>query len=141
MTGYWIAVASAEHARRGRDDGIMQVSHGKAAPLRRVKPGDRVVYYSPAITLGGKDRLQSFTAIGTVKDGEPYLFDMGNGFKPYRRDVAWAKAAEAPIGPLLDKLEFSAGKANWGYQFRFGLFPVSAADFRLIAKAMGAALT
>jgi hypothetical protein len=25
----------------------MQVCHGKAAPLRRVQPGDRVVYYSP----------------------------------------------------------------------------------------------
>ena len=32
----WIAVASAEHARRGRDDpkgGFMQVGHGKLAPL------------------------------------------------------------------------------------------------------------
>jgi len=28
---------------------------------------------------------------------------MGNGFKPYRRDVAWAKANEAPIHPLLDR--------------------------------------
>ena len=38
----WIAVASAEHARRGRDAqlgaphalGFMQVGHGKLAPLR-----------------------------------------------------------------------------------------------------------
>jgi hypothetical protein len=30
MTGYWIAVASAEHVRRGRREGFMQVSHGKA---------------------------------------------------------------------------------------------------------------
>jgi hypothetical protein len=27
--------------------GFMQVSHGKAAPLRRIHPGDWVVYYSP----------------------------------------------------------------------------------------------
>jgi hypothetical protein len=33
---------------------------------------------------------------------------------------------------------FTAGKPNWGYQLRFGLFPISAGDFRLIAKAMGA---
>jgi hypothetical protein len=31
----WIAVASAEHAQRGRSEGFMQVCHGKAAPLRR----------------------------------------------------------------------------------------------------------
>jgi len=43
----WIAVASAEHVRRGQSEGFMQVCHGKAAPLRRVRPGNRVVYYSP----------------------------------------------------------------------------------------------
>jgi hypothetical protein len=53
--------------------------------------------------------------------------------------VAWAKANEAPIHPLLDRLEFTAGKPKWGYQMRFGLFPISAADFRMIAEAMGAA--
>jgi EVE domain len=137
---YWIAVASAEHVRRGRSEGFMQVSHGKAAPLKRIKPGDRVVYYSPSVTLGGKDKLQAFTAIGTVKPGEPYLFDMGEGFKPYRRDVDWAKAMEAPIRPLLDKLEFTAGKPNWGYQLRFGLFQISEPDFRLIAQSMGVEL-
>ena len=87
MPGYWIAVASAEHVRRGRSGGFMQVSHGKAAPLKRIKGGDRVVYYSPTVTLGGNDKLQAFTAIGTVKDVEPYRVDMGQGFKPYRRDV------------------------------------------------------
>ena len=34
MTKYWIAVASAEHVRRGNQGGFMQVNHGKAAPLR-----------------------------------------------------------------------------------------------------------
>lgn len=140
MINHWIGVASAEHVRRGRGEGFMQLGHGKAAPLKRVKPGDRIAYYSPAVTLGGKDNLQAFTAIGTVKDGEPYVADMGKAFKPYRRDVTWAKAAEAPIAPLLNELEFTAGKTNWGYKFRFGLFPISAEDFKLIAQAMGAKL-
>ena len=140
MTSCWIAVASAEHVRRGRKEGFMQVSHGKLAPLKRIKPGDRIVYYSPTVTLGGKDKLQAFTAIGTFKEGEPYVVDMGKGFTPYRRDVAWAKAKEAPIHSLLDRLEFTAGKPNWGYQLRFGLFPISDADFQVIAKAMGAEL-
>jgi EVE domain len=132
MTNYWVAVASAEHVRRGRKEGFMQVSHGKAAPLQRVGPGDRVVYYSPTVTLGGKDKLQAFTAIGVVQDGEPYQFDMGQdlmgqdlmgkAFRPYRRDVKWANAKEAPIHPLLADLQFTAGKPNWGYQLRFGCF-------------------
>ncbi|HXX02789.1 MAG TPA: EVE domain-containing protein [Xanthobacteraceae bacterium] len=140
MPNYWLAIASAVHVRRGRGEGFMQVSHGKAAPLKRIKPGDGVVYYSPTVTLGGKDRLQAFTAIGAVKAGERYQADMGKGFKSYRRDVKWAKAEEAPIRPLLEKLELTAGKPNWGYQLRFGLVPISAKDFRLIAKAMQAAI-
>jgi EVE domain len=138
MSACWVAVASAEHVRRGRREGFMQVSHGKAAPLKRIKQGDRVVYYSPTMTLGGNDKLQAFTAIGIVKDREPYRVEMGTGFTPYRRDVDWAKADETPIRPLLGRLEFTARKPNWGYQLRFGLFAISAADFCLIAQAMGA---
>jgi hypothetical protein len=88
--------------------------------------------------LGGKDGLQSFTAIDTIRDGEPYCADMGS-FKPYRRDIDWAKAEEAPIWALLQHLDFAAGNANWGYQLSFGLLEISTKDFRLIAKAMRAA--
>ena len=140
MNKNWVAVASAEHVRIGRETGIMQVCHGKAAPLRRIHPGDRVVYYSPTVAFRGKDKLQAFTAIGVVKPGEPYAFDMGGGFRPYRRDVKWAKAVEAPIKPLLEELEFSSGKKNWGYQLRFGLFPIAAGDMQIIAQAMQATL-
>lgn len=140
MSNNWIAVASAEHVRHGRAGGFMQVCHGKAGPLRRIKPGDRVAYYSSTLEFGGKDRLQAFTAIGIVKAGEPYQVDMGDGFCPYRRDVAWSNAHEAPIRPILDVLEFSAGKRNWGYQLRFGIFQISDHDINLIAAEMGAEL-
>lgn len=139
MNGYWIAVASAEHVRHGRKEGFMQVSHGKEAPLKRISPGDGIAYYSPTTVLGEKDGLQSFTAIGAVKEGGSYRADMGS-FRPYRRDVAWADAREAPIKPLLDRLEFTSGKTHWGYQLRFGLFAVSESDFRRIARAMRARL-
>ena len=101
MSRNWLAVASAEHVEIGRNAGFMQVCHGKASPLRRVQPGDRVVYYSPnrlyspSHALRGKDRLQAFTAIGTVK-GALYQADMGFGFHPFRRDVAWHDAEPAP---------------------------------------------
>lgn len=136
----WLAVASAEHVRRGRAEGFMQVCHGKAAPLRRLAPGDRVVYYSPTETFGGHDRLQAFTAIGTLRIGSPYQVDMGGGFCPFRRDVDWLAARSTPISPLLQSLDLTRGQRNWGYQFRFGLLELGAADMALIAQAMQAAL-
>jgi len=138
MTKQWIAVASAEHARRGKA-GFMQVNHGKAAPLRRIHPGDGVAYYSPTVTFGGKDKLQAFTLIGRVKLGDIYQGEMGDWIA-HRRDVDWADADDAPIAPLLDQLDFTAGKTNWGYQLRFGLFEISEHDFKLIADAMHARL-
>lgn len=137
MTKYWIAVASAEHARRGKA-GFMQVNHGKKAPLQRIRAGDGVTYYSPAETIGGKDRLQSFTTIGRVRDEELYQGVMGGDFTPWRRNVDYANARETPIASLLDTLEFTRGNRNWGYQMRLGLFEISEHDFRAIATAMHA---
>jgi hypothetical protein len=140
MSKNWVAVASAEHVRIGRSKGFMQVCHGKAAPLRRVHPGDGVVYYSPTSAFQGKDRLQSFTAIGVVKDGSPYQATTG-GFYPFRRDVSWRAAEEAPIKPLIERLQFTTAKSNWGFQLRFGLFEISEHDMAMIAAAMGASLS
>lgn len=136
----WIAVACAEHVALGRTLGIMQVGHGKGAPLKRVHAGDRVAYYSPVQRLGEKAPCQAFTAIGTAKDERVYQADMGEGFHPFRKDVAYDPAAhEAPIRPLLASLSFTRDNLkNWGYAFRFGLLKVSDDDMDLIAHAMGA---
>ena len=136
MRRNWLAVASAEHVRRGRESGFMQVCHGKKAPLKRIQPDDTIVYYSPTVSFGGADKLQAFTAIGIVKNGEAYQVDMGSGFCPYRRNVAWFQATEAPISAYLDELEFTRGRRNWGYQLRFGLLLISDHDAKLIARAM-----
>jgi hypothetical protein len=141
MSRNWLAVASAEHVDIGRSEGFMQVCHGKAPPLRRVQPGDRVVYYSPnriyspSHALRGKDRLQAFTAIGTVKQGALYQADMGFGFHPYRRDVAWHDAVPTPLAQLQDQLAFTQ-QENWGYRLRQGLIEISDADMTAIAAAM-----
>ena len=140
MSRNWLAVASAEHVCIGRSKGFMQVCHGKAAPLKRIHPADGVVYYSPTSVFRGKDKLQSFTAIGIVAEGTPYQADMGGGFCPFRRDVIWHAAEEMPIKPLLQHLEFTKAKSNWGYQLRFGLFEICAYDMPLIARAMTASL-
>lgn len=134
---HWIAVASADHVRRGRAGGFLQACHGKAAPLARLATGDRIACYSPGPTFGATDRLQAFTALGTVLPGAPYRHDLGGSFAPWRRGVAWVESRPAPIRPLLGALGFTAGRAQWGQAFRFGLLEVSAGDMDLIAVAMG----
>lgn len=137
MSRNWIAVASRAHVRIGVAGGFMQVGHGKAAPLRRMQAGDRVAYYSPTDVLGDRKPLQAFTALGVLRAAAPYQVDMGQGFVPWRRDVDWADAHEAPIAPLLELLDFSRGRRNWGYAMRFGYFEISDHDLREIAAAMG----
>ncbi|QDQ39458.1 EVE domain-containing protein [Legionella geestiana] len=132
----WIAVASAEHVRTARAGGFMQACHGKITPLRRLKPDDRIIYYSPTATFGGRDKLQSFTAIGRVEPGNPYSVDMGDGFYPFRRAVCWFKSQDAAIKPLLEHLEWTKNNKNWGFQLRFGLFEISEHDMQQIFSAM-----
>jgi hypothetical protein len=117
----------------------MQLCHGKGGPLRRLRGGDGIVYYSPTVSFGGDDRLQAFTSIGFVKDERTYQVDMGGGFQPYRRDVNYVEAGEASILPLLERLELTCGKRNWGYPFRLGMVEITARDFTMISAAMNAA--
>lgn len=115
----------------------MQVNHGKLGPLKRMKPGDGVVYYSPSEKMGARDGFQSFTAIGRIREGEPYHGFMSDGFQPFRRDVDWAETHEQPIRSLIDRLDLTKEK-NWGYSLRFGVLELSAADFATIEEAMTA---
>ena len=135
---HWAVTASADHAERGVREGIVQACHGKIAPLRRMQPGDGVVIYSPRTAMTGGAVVQAFTAIGRIGCGLPYVFDMGAGFVPHRRDVAWQVAQPAPIRPLLHALDLTRGKAGWGMVFRFGLIEITRADFACIARAMQA---
>lgn len=134
----WIGVAAASHVTRGQAGSFMQVCHGKQAPLARIQPGDTIIYYSPSTERAGGERLQSFTAAGIVRLGEPYMSDMGGGFTPWRRDIDWLEAQPAPIAPLLDRLELTRGKTNWGYGFRFGVVRISDHDRDVILDAMHA---
>jgi hypothetical protein len=133
---YWIGVASQDHVIRGVQGGFCQLCHGKSNPLKRLNSGDWLVYYSPRMAMNSGNVLQSFTAIGQILAGEPYLFDLGNGFVPYRRDVRFIPAEETPIRLLLDDLSFIKNKKSWGYVFRFGLLEIPESDFQRIAVAM-----
>lgn len=139
MVKYWLAVACAEHVRRGRAGGFAQVCHGKGAPLRRMSAGDGIVYYSPSQRMGDRDGFQHFTAIGRVKTGEPYAVEMFPGVRMHRRDIEWFDADEQPIKPLLDWLDFTQPK-NWGYSLRFGLVEIPEVDFEFLQHVMTRAM-
>jgi hypothetical protein len=115
----------------------MQVCHGKAGPLRRVKAGDRVAYYSPSEQLRGGKRLQCLTALGVVLDGEIEQIDLGGGFRPFRRAVCWLASRPAPIRPLLDAPGFALSGPRWGARLRYGLLEIDEASMAMIASTMG----
>jgi EVE domain len=131
----WLGVVSRAHVQRGVAGGFAQLCHGKAQPLRRMRPGDWLVYYSPTIEMGGA-ALRAFTAIGQVEGPEVYACDIGGGFVPYRRDVRYAEAREVPLDMIKSKLDFCA-RPNWGMVLRRGHLPLEASDFATIAAAMG----
>jgi hypothetical protein len=66
----------------------------------------------------------------------PYEADIGDSFRPFRRDVMWSEAIEVPVRPLLECLSFARDNRNWGYQLRLGLFRIEDEDMRIIASAM-----
>ncbi len=106
--------------------------------MRRLKPGDRVAYYSPVERFGGSDRLQAFTAVGLVADDLVVQVDMGGGFHPFRRNVEWAQGHAAPVRALLELPGFALSGPGWGARLRYGLLEIDAASMDAIEAAMGA---
>jgi len=137
MPKYWIGVASHEHVQKGVEEGIAQVCHGKGGPLKRMKPGDWIIYYSPVEFFGEKEQCRKFTAVGKIKDNDPYQFCMNKDFVPWRRDVSFVKAKDVEIKQLIDRLDFIRNKKRWGFSFRRGCFEIFQKDFCLITQKMG----
>ncbi len=140
MTHYWIAVACNDHVQKAIAGGFAQVCHGKAGPLKQMEEGDFLIYYSPHLLFEKKTPCQSFTALGKIVKGEPYPFQMSQDFIPWRINVCFLQAKQAPISPLLEKLAFIKDKKHWGFPFKRGCFEISENDFLHIAKAMEAIL-
>ena len=131
---HWIGTVSREHVLIGVAGGFAMMNHGKLAPLKRLSPGDGLIYYSPKDAWPDGAPLKAFTAIGTVGDLPPYAAEMRTGQTGYRIDIDWLTARETPISQLTDSLEFTRG--NWGMLARRGMFEVSGADFQTIRAAM-----
>lgn len=133
----WVGVASLNHVKAGVAGGFCQLGHGKHAPVARLSPGDRIIYYSPKTEMGAGKAVQAFTAIGEVLSGEVYEGNMRGNFMPARRDVRFYDATDAPIRPLLERLSFIQGRTSRGYAFRRGVFQITEDDYAVIAAAMG----
>lgn len=131
---HWVGVVSREHVLIGVEGGFAMLNHGKLAPLKRISPGDTLIYYSPRTSYPDGDVLKAFTAIGTARDKPPYQAEMRMGGMGYRLDIDWLKATETPIASLTEGLEFTTG--NWGMLARRGCFEISDADQTTIRAAM-----
>jgi len=135
-TKYWIAVVSKEHVLNGIDWGIMQVCHGKKAPLKRINKDDFIIFYSSKYRMKDKKPYQKFTSIAKAIDDEIYQVKMFENFEPFRRKVKFLKCSETEIKPLINDLDFIQNKKSWGYPFRYGLLEISKKDFDLITIKM-----
>lgn len=133
---YWIIVASKDHVKNGVSNGIAQACHGKASPLKRMKKGDFIIYYSGKQTMGTLEKCQEFTAIGKVIDDEVYHYQVSDDFCPSRRNIEFYDCENVSIIPLIDDLEFIQNKKSWGYPFRFGFFEINEHDFTVISSKM-----
>ncbi|MCD9022033.1 EVE domain-containing protein [Cohnella silvisoli] len=136
QTRYWVGVVSASHVKLGVQGGFAQLCHGKSVPLRRMSPGDWLVYYSPRTDFTLGEPLQAFTAIGQVEDDRVYEYRMSDSFVPFRRNIRYTRCKETKIGNLLEHLSFTRGNRNWGYRFRSGHFEIGRKDSLTIAGAM-----
>lgn len=133
---YWINTISRDHVMKGIAGGFTQAGHGKSTILKRLKKGDYLVFYSPRTSYAGGQPLQAFTAIRRVKDDELYQVEMTPDFIQWRRNVEFLDCLETPIKPLIDDLSFIKDKTHWGFIFRFGLFEIPEADFKVIRHVM-----
>lgn len=97
-------------------------------PLPSMKEGDRIAFYAPRTAAHGGDRVEAFTAIGRVAahvSPPTVTYD--------------ADASPAPIRPLLPRLDLTRLLGEqWQDALKEGSITVSAADFAVIARAMGA---
>lgn len=122
--------------KHGELGGFAQFCHGKSAPLRKMRAGDWLIYYSPRTDMTNGELLQAFTAIGEVADDKVYKYQMSESFVPFRRNISYMPCREVQIRDLLEQLSFTRGNPKWGYSLRFGHLEIGREDFMTIASAM-----
>lgn len=141
MQHYYIICVCLEHAKRGIEWGFIQSNHGKSTNIKKLKTGDGILIYSSKYTFTHENtednKLQSFTALGYVRDEALYQGDMGGWFTPFRRNINFETSVkQVPIVPLLYDLEFVKDVKKWGFPLMYGFLEISKHDFDLIISKM-----
>jgi len=132
----WIAVACAEHVRRGREGGFMQVCHGRKPRSGACGPAmGSSITPRPSPLAARSDTGPSRLPVSR-SPASPTHSTWGAGFRPWRRNVRWHAAGEIRVASVLDRLGFATGRRNWAYGLRFGLMAIPPEDFGVILLAM-----
>ena len=136
-TRYWVNIISHNHVLKAVEGEFIQADRSQGEGLGQLTKGDKVLFYSPRTSFRKGRLLQEFTALGTVEDEEPYLFEL-NQNNVSRRKMWYTSSCQTPIKPLVEHLSFLPDKEKWELPFRKGLFEIPVTDFTRIAQAMGA---
>ena len=132
---YWIGVASSDHVALAVAGGFIQLNHGKAGPLERMRVGDGFACYSPRTAYpDGESRAGVHRARRVTGDAIVQV-DRAEASCRFDGTSSSCVASPAPIRPLIDALSFIRSKLHWGAAFRFGHLRVPADDFaRIVAR-------
>ena len=137
MARYFLGLAERLHARMCMEAGVVVLGIKGPAGVKKLSPGDGVVYYSPKTEPDG-ETLQAFTAIGEVVGEDIYERSFGGDTLIWVRNMEWQPDVhEAPIRPLLEDLSWIKKPQNWGFYMRGSSREITAEDFTLISRAMG----
>lgn len=133
---FLIGVIHQKQVEIARSKGVVAFSKGRAAAVRNLNIGDKVVFYSPRSDFEG-DPVRCFTGHATVTGDSAYEIDFMPGARGFVRDAAFDDVTEVPVKPMLEDLSFIKNPSHWGMAFRMGKFSIPEGDYRLIAQAMG----
>ncbi|SEP41811.1 EVE domain-containing protein [Amycolatopsis saalfeldensis] len=133
---FWINTVSLDHVEAAIEGGFTQADHGAGTRLRRPRPGDEMVFYSPRTNLRGGEPVRQFTAWATITGDKPYQVRISEDFQPWRLAVVFRPCERVEAKPLVDQLSFITDPADWGLPFRRGLFQIPHEDFSTITAHM-----
>jgi EVE domain len=133
---FWINTVSLDHVEAASREGFTQADHGANARLRRPRPGDEMIFYSPRSELHGGTPVRQFTAWATITGDQPYQVQVSEDFRPWRLAATFHPCQRIDAKPLVHHLSFVTDPTHWGLPFRRGLFDIANRDFKTILNHM-----
>lgn len=136
MAAYYLGIAEKNYVEMCVERGVVVLGIDGPSGVRKLKPGDGVVYYSPKTAPDG-EVLRSFTAIGEVVGESEYEMSFDSGTQLWVRNVEWKDGArQISIYDHLDALSWIKKPKNWGFYMRGSHRAIPGEDFALISGAM-----